>query len=169
MNDAAPPSPDIIRPLPAVVQPPFPPAASNSHMKSGELRTSACLDTPKWTDKWGQGCDIYEECNDCPYADDFPGEMGPATEHCCRCGGESHTLPPTNSRKPSSYPSISSHPTQFCLDTPNWKDKWGQGCNPNRCSNPDFYAGDMGPATEHCCYCGGGISTVSQNFCLIVE
>ena len=127
--------------------------------------TKFCLDTPNWTDMYGAGCDYYEETDECSIADADAGEMGPATLHCCYCGGGSHTLPPTNSPTASSSPSISSHPTAFCLDTPNWKDKFGDDCyyyayeDPDACSIADAYAGDMGPATDHCCYCGGGSHT----------
>ena len=76
--------------------------------------------------------------------------------------------PPTVSANPSSSPSISALPTisanqtQTCIDTPNWKDKYGYGCDfyeedEYRCS-PDSFAGDMGPATDNCCICGKEVS-----------
>ncbi|KAK1744106.1 leucine-rich repeat protein [Skeletonema marinoi] len=79
------------------------------------------------------------------------------------------TNSPTKSANPSTAPSItnsptkSANPTQFCLDTPNWKDKYGYGCGVyeeyDACSLADEYAGVFGPATTNCCFCGGGIST----------
>eukprot|EP00985_Skeletonema_marinoi_P032028 scaffold37999_cov214-Skeletonema_marinoi.AAC.23 len=175
-------SPDgINHPLAAIVPPPiFSPTAAS---KSDELASaSTCLDTPNWKDRLGDGCDWYEANFDpgCPYTDSRAGDMGFATEECCYCGGGSHTLPPTNSPTitnsptksaapssssgPSSYHptdplptsslSISFNPTQLCLDTPNWKDKYGRGCfwysSPMGCPYDDAerWAGDMGPATK---------------------
>ncbi len=184
--ESVPASPEviIISPLPAsIVAPPpiFSPAAASNHhtpMKFNKLRSEICLDTPNWEDKDGDGCDSYKKLDRiCSFADGWAGDMGPATEHCCLCGGGSISLPPTNSptisdsptksATPSTSPtitispSISSSPTEFCLDTPNWTDKGGQGCDhykkwDRRCSRADFWAGVMGPATEHCCVCGGG-------------
>eukprot|EP00984_Skeletonema_dohrnii_P014278 scaffold5981_cov146-Skeletonema_dohrnii-CCMP3373.AAC.7 len=127
--------------------------------------THLCLDTPNWKDKDGYWCDGYKEYANnypgCPNADVYAGDMGPASKHCCVCGGGSRTLPPTISPKPSGSPTMSAHPTQFCLDTPNWKDIEGYGCvhyekddDPGCPKFSSQYAGDMGPATEHCCYCG---------------
>ncbi|KAK1744068.1 leucine-rich repeat domain-containing protein [Skeletonema marinoi] len=178
-------SPDIIiSPLAAVVPPPVfaPTAVSNRRMKFDAMRASTCLDTPNWKDVDGYGCDYYEEWeHECPNADRWAGDMGPATKHCCICGGGSHTLPPTNSptitnspsisanpsssSKPSNSPTKSTNPTQFCLDTPNWKDAGGYGCDyyeehdEEGCPIHGSYAGDMGPASENCCYCGGWIRT----------
>ncbi len=82
----------------------------------------------------------------------------------------SPTNTPTISSNPSQFPSISSSPTisasptQFCIDTPNWKDSWGDGCGvyeeyEHFCSNDyDWLAGDMGPATDNCCICGKEVS-----------
>ena len=145
-----------------------------------------CLDTPNWTNEWGGGCDIYEwEPEGCPLTgNDAIGIMGPATENCCHCGGGSITLPPTISRQPSASPtlsaapsistepsvppSLSANPTELCLDTPDWKDGLGQECDsyketsePGCFWNGALFIGDMGSANEHCCYCNGGIRTVS--------
>ncbi|KAK1744100.1 leucine-rich repeat domain-containing protein [Skeletonema marinoi] len=178
-------SPDIIRsPLAAVVPPPVfaPTAISNRRMKDDEMRASTCFDTPNWEDENGFGCDVYEEYDGCPFADEYAGDMGPSTTNCCFCDGGSHSLPPTNSptmtnsptksANPSTAPSISNsptksaNPTQFCLDTPNWKDVDGLGCDYEEydeeydlCYGSDSYAGDMGRATTNCCICGGGSST----------
>ena len=117
--------PDIVSPLPAVALPPIFSPAAVGHLMNEEL-SSTCLDTPNWKDKFGDGCDYYEETDECPFADAYAGDMGPATDHCCYCGGGSHTLPPTDPPTASSSPSISSHPTKTCLDTPNWKDRFNQ-------------------------------------------
>ncbi len=146
-------SPDIVSPLPAVVPHPiFLPAAvtaSNRRMKSDELRSATCLDTPGWKDIFGEGCDWYEEHYDsgCPTTDNWAGDMGPATSNCCFCQGQRSTA-------------ISSNPTQlFCVDTPGWEDIFGDGCNyyeeGDWCFLADDWAGDMGPATIHCCFCQG--------------
>ncbi|KAK1733903.1 hypothetical protein QTG54_015430 [Skeletonema marinoi] len=58
---------------------------------------SACKDTPNWVDLIGLRCDTYTE-NDfmCDSADTYMGDMGPAAENCCACGGGavSYTPPP---------------------------------------------------------------------------
>eukprot|EP00956_Cyclotella_meneghiniana_P038211 scaffold150086_cov56-Cyclotella_meneghiniana.AAC.2 len=69
-----------------------------------------------------------------------------------------------------SVPSTS--PTKFCYDTPDWKDVANDGCRwyekNDRPGCPDFgndseWAGDnTGMATDHCCYCGGGIKSSSD-------
>ncbi|KAK1734014.1 leucine-rich repeat protein [Skeletonema marinoi] len=85
---------DIISPLPAVGVVPLsilsPTSVGNRRMKSDEeLRASpACLDTPGWTDKSGDGCDWLFYC---PYACTSAGNLGPASEHCCFCEGGSRT------------------------------------------------------------------------------
>lgn len=161
--------PGIISPLPAVVPHPiFSPAAitaSNRRMQSDESTSSACFDTPYWEDRDGDGCDYYEENDDCSSADWYAGDMGPATEHCCDCGGGSVTLRPTNSPIISNLASTS--PTPNCLDNPDWKDRDDMGCRVyyqfDNCLKADDLAGDMGTASDHCCGCGGkGIRNVSQ-------
>eukprot|EP00984_Skeletonema_dohrnii_P021326 scaffold10629_cov77-Skeletonema_dohrnii-CCMP3373.AAC.3 len=238
-NDEASTSPDIISPLAAVVPPPVfaPTAVSNLRMKSDDMRASTCLDTPNWEDINGWGCDYYEEWDLCPRADEIEGGIGPATTNCCICGGGSHSLPPTNSPRPSNSPTKSANPstapstapsmctdtegwhdfsgydcvlyevvdvpgcpqygdlyekenprkglandnccycknaivstpspTKFpsssstsaaCIDTPGWKDMRGYGCDwyeytDPGCPDTDWMAGDMGPASNHCCYC----------------
>lgn len=152
--------PDIISPLPAVVPPPiFSPATavvSSHRMKSDEFRTTTCIDTPNWVDIEGDGCDWYEENEGCPNANYWEGYMGPATENCCHCVGGGHNQSPPITT-PSSSPTISVNPTQTCFDTPNWKDKDGNGCDfydiRNRCSLADDHQGYMGSATENCCSC----------------
>jgi len=164
----------ISTPYAAVVPPPIfsPTFVGNQRMKSDE-RASMCFDTPNWKDLYGDGCDFYEGCDPgCPGTDDYAGDMGPATQNCCFCGGGSHTLPPTTSPKPTGFPTMSAHPTQLCFDTPNWEDVDGFGCdwygeynhNDPGCGCPpdaDDFAGDMGPATQHCCICCGGSHTLS--------
>eukprot|EP00984_Skeletonema_dohrnii_P029512 scaffold20215_cov147-Skeletonema_dohrnii-CCMP3373.AAC.1 len=149
--------------------------------------TQVCFDTPNWEDAYGVGCNVYRDQSYCSYADNWAGDKGPASKHCCICGGGSHSLPPTTSpkpsssptksanpssspsSKPSSFPSISSPPTQVCFDTPNWEDMTGEGCdwyeeNQYECSYAVDYAGDMGSAKQHCCICDGGGSTTCEDF-----
>ncbi len=61
---------------------------------------------------------------------------------------------------PTKTPSSSSTATATtCFDTPGWEDKDGDGCDYYEerydlgCSGTDWLQGDMGPATDHCCYC----------------
>jgi hypothetical protein len=63
---------------------------------------------------------------------------------------------------PSPKPSVSqstSDSTEMCFDTANWKDLSG-GCDwyerYDACQASYQNESDMGRATEHCCYCGGG-------------
>jgi hypothetical protein len=53
-----------------------------------------------------------------------------------------------------------------CVDVPNWKDRFDDGCDwyeprfPPGCPRiRRSWTGAMGPATEGCCYCGGGVVT----------
>lgn len=86
--------PEIISPLLAVVPPPiFSPVAvtaSNRRMQSDESTSSTCLDNLNWRDKDSKGCRDYKVYNNCNNvtAEDLAGDMGPATEHCCDCGGK---------------------------------------------------------------------------------
>eukprot|EP00984_Skeletonema_dohrnii_P011075 scaffold4396_cov127-Skeletonema_dohrnii-CCMP3373.AAC.6 len=55
-----------------------------------------------------------------------------------------------------------------CFDTPNWEDEWGRGCDDHEecndlCRFAHITAGDMGPASTHCCICDGG-STTCEDF-----
>ena len=59
---------------------------------SDKLRASTCLDTPNWSDIYGYRCDDYEEEYCLSVADLYEGDMGPATKHCCKCGGGSSTV-----------------------------------------------------------------------------
>ena len=121
---------------------------------------AGCTDTPDWVDRDGRGCDRYEIspwlCN----FSSFQGSMGPASKHCCTCGGGSTYVPPTP--MPSRAPTTP-RPTQpsACIDTPGFVDSSGWGCNKYQqydfaCGSADLFMGDMGSATEHCCACGGG-------------
>eukprot|EP00984_Skeletonema_dohrnii_P005545 scaffold1955_cov106-Skeletonema_dohrnii-CCMP3373.AAC.13 len=72
------------------------------------------------------------------------------------------TNPPTAANPSSSSSSTRSDkralPLQ-CFDTPSWKDKYGNGCDfyeafyDRGCPSTDNFAGYIGPATGHCCYC----------------
>ncbi len=114
-NAASPEIIGIVSPLPVVAPPPiFSPAVASNHrsMKINKLRSETCFDTPNWKDRDGDGCDWYEEKDSCcSYADNWAGDMGPATEHCCFCGGGSVSLPPTISLNPTSSPTKSAAPS----------------------------------------------------------
>jgi hypothetical protein len=181
-SDMAPMLPSSVSPFAAVVQSPIfsPAAVINPPLSSvDESALLTCFDTPNWKDIEGVGCKWYEEyghrCS--KYGSLNGGNMGVAKDHCCYCGGGSHTLTlttsptitnsPTKSAPPSSSPSsppsrsptISASPTE-CFDTPNWKDKYRHGCDwyeKNYYSCPAGYvtrvtSGDMGPASENCCH-----------------
>jgi len=54
-----------------------------------------------------------------------------------------------------------------CFDTPNWKDRSGDGCDwyeafdePGCPQKGNLYDGNMGVAKDNCCYCGGGSHTL---------
>eukprot|EP00986_Skeletonema_menzelii_P020432 scaffold31166_cov188-Skeletonema_menzelii.AAC.2 len=51
-----------------------------------------------------------------------------------------------------------------CTDTPNWVDRFDDGCEYYQssltCSDAIMYQGSMGPATKNCCTCGGGSTYV---------
>jgi hypothetical protein len=68
------------------------PTTGIRRMTSDKLRASTCLDTPHWRDVYGYGCDDYEEEYCLSVADLYEGDMGPATKHCCKCGGGSTTV-----------------------------------------------------------------------------
>jgi hypothetical protein len=80
-----------------------------------------------------------------------------------------------SSPKSPSSPTMSANPTQSCVDTPGWKNKYNKPCawfdaNPKRCG-----AGwvnslwETGSEIEHCCSCGGGSRTVSQTHSLLLN
>ena len=127
---------------------------------------TGCTDTPDWVDKDGDGCDFYENSRYSCNINSFQGSMGPATKHCCTCGGGSTYAPPTPTTAPTPLPSrapTTPRPTQpsACIDTPGFRDSSGWGCNKYKqydffCDGADVFKGDMGSATEHCCACGGG-------------
>mmetsp|Transcript_20192 Transcript_20192/g.30736 ORF Transcript_20192/g.30736 Transcript_20192/m.30736 type:complete len:388 (+) Transcript_20192:16-1179(+) len=130
-----------------------------------------CKDTPGWVDQYGFECDWYDGSGSytgmCSVGQFNQGSMGPPTENCCACGGGSTYIPPT--QWPTITPIISPPPTprpthspvSACKDTPNWVDLIGLTCdtyteNDFMCDSADTYMGDMGPAAENCCACGGG-------------
>jgi flagellar basal body-associated protein FliL len=78
---------------------------------------------------------------------------------------------PTPSSSPAtpSSPTMAANPTEMCFDTPNWKDIFGDGCEgyeendePGCPEYGSLFDGGMGVANDNCCYCGGGILSVSQ-------
>lgn len=132
-----------------------------------------CKDTPDWVDGTGSDCDWYDSSNFyCSFSSIYAGSMGPATIHCCVCGGGSTYVAPTP--RPSISPIVPTpskaptpRPTQpsSCRDTPGWVDFLGNGCDYytragselyDFCDFSDAFQGEMGPATENCCSCGGG-------------
>eukprot|EP00985_Skeletonema_marinoi_P001301 scaffold517_cov140-Skeletonema_marinoi.AAC.14 len=153
----------IISPLPvpvvlAVKSPIFSPSdsdVSNPSMKSDDRVVSTCLDTPNWKDEDGYGCDHYEDMYElgCSGTEKWVGNMGLATDHCCFCGGGSHTFPLATSSS-----SICTEDTQGWYDQRGYDCVWyevmdGPGC-------PDY--GDQtahksstvkGSAISHCCFC----------------
>eukprot|EP00985_Skeletonema_marinoi_P011543 scaffold5490_cov148-Skeletonema_marinoi.AAC.3 len=132
---------------------------------------AGCKDTPGWADQYGFECDWYDGSGSytgmCSVGQFNQGSMGPPTENCCACGGGSTYIAPT--QWPTITPIISPPPTprpthspaSACKDTPNWVDLIGLRCdtyteNDFMCDSADTYMGDMGPAAENCCACGGG-------------
>ena len=130
---------------------------------------TGCTDTPGWVDRDDRGCDFYKNFPSLCSSSSFEGSMGPATKHCCTCGGG--YVPPTP--MPSSAPTTPTplpsrtpttpRPTQpsACIDTAGFVDRHGWECNTYQqyssfCESADIVKGDMGSATEHCCVCGGG-------------
>eukprot|EP00984_Skeletonema_dohrnii_P033039 scaffold28411_cov83-Skeletonema_dohrnii-CCMP3373.AAC.1 len=124
-------------------------------MKSDEIALSTCLDTPNWRDKDGYGCDHYEDFYEagCSGTEKWAGNLGPAAENCCYCGGGSHAM----------FPAIST--SSICTeDTEGWFDQngydcvWykvmdGPGC-PNY-GNQTAHKSSIveGSANQNCCYC----------------
>ena len=50
--------------------------------------SGTCVDTEGWEDKYGEGCEWYQESDapGCPFfGNDLVGTMGPASENCCYC------------------------------------------------------------------------------------
>eukprot|EP00984_Skeletonema_dohrnii_P014355 scaffold6017_cov77-Skeletonema_dohrnii-CCMP3373.AAC.2 len=137
-NDEASTSPAdiIISPLAAVVPPPvFAPTALSNHrmrMKSDEMR---------------------ESTSTAAIDTDHP------TSH-----NHNSNLPTYSpfTPYPSYSPTKSANPTQFCLDTPNWKDKYEF----NICSytSNGNWLGDMEMAAINCCHCDGGGGITCEDF-----
>ena len=125
------------------------------------IQNDACLDTPNWVDSAGDGCDWYEanDFDGCPtFGNDFEGLMGVAADNCCHCGGgtSSATETPTTG--------------ELCIDTPNWVDGSGDGCDWYEASDTagcpatgNDYEGIMGVAADNCCHCGGGTSSATES------
>eukprot|EP00986_Skeletonema_menzelii_P012483 scaffold6896_cov82-Skeletonema_menzelii.AAC.1 len=167
-NAASTSSPGIISPLTAVVPPPIfsPPvdtaavvvSVSSRHMKSDELRTSTCLDTPNWEDKWGYGCDAYERNNWCSTADNWAGFMGPATENCCYCGGGSHTFFPTTCTDAEGWFGYEGYNCGWyeVMDDPGCP-RYGHILEEGAYYADWYYEGYQGTANDHCCHCKSAI------------
>eukprot|EP00984_Skeletonema_dohrnii_P033127 scaffold28633_cov67-Skeletonema_dohrnii-CCMP3373.AAC.4 len=68
------------------------PTITNSPTQSANPSTTPCFDTPNWKDASGAGCDDYEAyIAGCAYAENYAGDMGLASNHCCICEGGSTT------------------------------------------------------------------------------
>ena len=157
-------------PTPAPYSWPSPPSPWYPTNPTARPTKAGCKDTPGWVDMIGFGCDYYENksysvTDRCRFSDIYQGSMGPAEENCCTCGGGSTYVAPTP------WPSIAPVPTtaqptqpSSCVDTPNWKDLFGSGCDfytGGLCNFGHEWQGSMGSAAVNCCVCGGG--TVPSN------
>ncbi|KAK1733561.1 leucine-rich repeat protein [Skeletonema marinoi] len=157
----------IISPLPvpvvlAVKSPIFSPSdsdVSNPSMKSDDRVVSTCLDTPNWKDKDGYGCDHYEDMYEsgCSGTEKWVGNMGLAIDHCCFCGGGSHTLPLTTSSS-----SICTEDTQGWYDQRGFDCVWyevmdGPGCPKYGDQIAQESSTVKGTAYDHCCYCKNAV------------
>lgn len=73
---------------------------------------------------------------------------------------------PPSPWNPTPWTPPTPNPTrEGCIDTPNWVDRYGDGCHAyeivsSMCSDAFLYQGSMGPATKNCCTCGGGSTYV---------
>eukprot|EP00984_Skeletonema_dohrnii_P033037 scaffold28410_cov172-Skeletonema_dohrnii-CCMP3373.AAC.1 len=124
-------------------------------MKSDERAVSTCLDTPNWRDKDGYGCDHYEDFYEagCSGTEKWAGNLGPAAENCCYCGGGSHDMFPAISTS-----SICNEDTEGWFDQDGYDCVWykvmdGPGC-PNY-GNQTAHNSSIaeGTANQNCCYC----------------
>ena len=127
--------------------------------KMSTYAIEASFDTPNWVDAIGNECKWYEAYDSpgCPiYGWTGYGTLtGTAKENCCYCMADSLVSLPTN-------PPVSSPANPPCIDTPNWVDFYGDGCEWYETSDspgcPEYgdigasYA-DAGTAKENCCYC----------------
>ena len=131
---------------------PATPAPSTSPTKSASptVRTLPCYDVPFWVDIYNDGCDWYENDDNCSEWGGTQSNNGvTANNACCHCGGGSPTPPPP------------------CYNEPGWTDIYGDGCTWYESSPADrceAFAADREPgeltASEACCACGGGSSDI---------
>eukprot|EP00816_Leptocylindrus_hargravesii_P008624 CAMPEP_0196826896 /NCGR_PEP_ID=MMETSP1362-20130617/93853_1 /TAXON_ID=163516 /ORGANISM="Leptocylindrus danicus, Strain CCMP1856" /LENGTH=1879 /DNA_ID=CAMNT_0042207495 /DNA_START=399 /DNA_END=6037 /DNA_ORIENTATION=- len=137
-----------------------------------------------WLNDYGDDCRWYEE-NDEPGCPEYGFEVNSdgisAQEACCYCGGGWDETP-----TPSNSPTISSHPSQICIDFVDWQDHIDNDCgvyeqhfepgctklnddsfdddyvfddddnDDNDNGNNDYYYSYGISAQIACCYCGGG-------------
>ena len=112
--------------------------------------TAACVDTRGWKQKWGKGCDTYENDGHCAngavvegHAWSVGADFNFPEQHCCACG------------------KTAAH----CDDDGAWKNPFGKSCADysaeHLCSGGGFVAGqewtggaDFGNPEAHCCVCG---------------
>ena len=112
--------------------------------------TAACVDTRGWKQKWGKGCDTYENDGHCAngavvegHAWSVGADFNFPEQHCCACGKKA----------------------AHCDDDGAWKNPFGKSCADysaeHLCSGGGFVAGqewtggaDFGNPEAHCCVCG---------------
>ena len=112
--------------------------------------TAACVDTRGWKQKWGKGCDTYENDGHCAngavvegHAWSVGADFNFPEQHCCACGKKA----------------------AHCDDDDAWKNPFGKSCADysaeHLCSGGGFVAGqewtggaDFGNPEAHCCVCG---------------
>eukprot|EP00956_Cyclotella_meneghiniana_P010120 scaffold13973_cov43-Cyclotella_meneghiniana.AAC.3 len=88
----------------------------------------------------------------------------------------SHIISPHNDISPEAqspvFPSADSNTLESnstCIDTPNWKDSYDNGCDwyeefDGRCSQfSTWYNGTMGAANDNCCHCGRGSQIMNND------
>ncbi|EJK55996.1 hypothetical protein THAOC_24195 [Thalassiosira oceanica] len=157
------------------------------YLSWGIYDDSECVDTPNWPDSDGNGCDRYIGASWACDSGDLAVVLGGANNNCCTCN-PFHTAPKLWGEKSIL---ITPNNTFDCVDTPNWEDKDGKGCDAYKedCPDPsDFEANgyyydsggyyyDSGPEgeflrniesiRENCCACGGGTTSQRSNSIII--
>ena len=133
------------------------------------------VDISRWDVSSGQTFgDMFREC-DMLFRN---GGLGVANDNCCVCnpyhtklwGGQSILITPNNT-------------FDDCVDTPNWEDKDGRGCDAYEEYCPEssdfesngYYDSDaeeeflrhVASVRENCCACGGGSTSLRSNSIII--
>ncbi|EJK57606.1 hypothetical protein THAOC_22334, partial [Thalassiosira oceanica] len=131
---------------------------------------SDCVDTPNWLDSNENGCDWYSELTS-PWLLCYRGDngLGVANDNCCVCN-QFHAAPKLWGEKSIL---ITPNNTFDCVDTPNWEDKDGKGCDAygRYCPDPSEAVGEFlrhaESVRENCCACGGGTTSLRLNSIII--